>query len=102
MSDFGADTSDFHSDFRAELSDYASDFRTEGSDYASDFCDFTGDSDRDFNREVRNSSPRTAGMEGPEPAAAETAPPIRPQGRKGVCKLAAQAESNVAADNATQ
>ena len=36
MSDFGADTSDFHSDF-------ASDFRTEGSDYASDFRDFPGD-----------------------------------------------------------
>lgn len=36
MSDFGADTSDFHSDF-------ASDFRTEGSDFASDFHDFPGD-----------------------------------------------------------
>ena len=36
MSDFGADTSDFHSDFH-------SDFRTEGSDYASDFRDFPGD-----------------------------------------------------------
>lgn len=75
MSDFGANTSDFDSDFRAELSDYAIDFRKEGNDYASDFCDFTGDSNSDFNREVRHSGSRTDGMEGPDPAAAETAPP---------------------------
>ena len=94
MSDFGADACDFHSDF-------ASDFRTEGSDYASDFCDFPGDSDSDFGSEARHSSHRTAGMEGPEPAAAETAPPIRPQGRKGGGELAAQAASNGSADNDT-
>ena len=75
MGDFGASTSDFDSDYRAELSDYAIDFRKEGNDYASDFCDFTGDSDRDFNREVRNSGSRADGMEGPDPADAETAPP---------------------------
>lgn len=57
MSDFGAGACDFHSDF------------------ASDFRDFTGDSDGDFNRYVRNSGSRTDGMEGPDPAAAETAPP---------------------------
>ena len=49
MSDFGADTSDFHSD-------YASDFRTEGSDYASDF----------------GGEPRTAKQ---PPEATEAAPP---------------------------
>ena len=60
MSDFGAGACDFH------------------SDYASDFCNFPGNYDNsDFGREARHSSPRTAGMEGPEPAAAETAPPIR-------------------------
>ena len=53
MSDFGADTSDFHSD-------YASDFRTEGSDYASDFAgDFGG-------------GPRTAKQ---PPETPEAAPP---------------------------
>ena len=41
MSDFGADTCDFHSDF-------ASDFRTESDDYASDFRDFPGDFSGDF------------------------------------------------------
>ena len=56
MSDFGADTCDFHSDF-------ASDFRTEGSDYASDFRDFPGD----FGGE-----PRTAKQ---PPETPETAPP---------------------------
>lgn len=75
MSDFGANTSDFDSDFRAELSDYASDFCTERNDYASDFCDFPGDSDGDFNREVRHSGIRADGMAGPDPAAAETEPP---------------------------
>lgn len=46
-------------------------------------------------------------MEGPEPVAAETAPPIRghpsirPQGRKGGGNLAAQAASNSTGDNAT-
>lgn len=64
MSDFGADTSDFDSDYRAEL-----------SDYASDFCDFPGDSDSDFNREARHSGSRPDGMEGPDPEAAESAPP---------------------------
>ena len=98
MSDFGADTSDFDSDFRAGLSDYASDFRAESNDYASDFCDFPGDSDRDFGSEARHSSHRTAGMEGPEPADAETAPSIRPQGRKGGGKLAAQAASHGAGE----
>ena len=56
MSDFGADTSDFHSDF-------ASDFRTEGSDYASDFRDFPGDF---------GGAPRTAKQ---PPETPETAPP---------------------------
>ena len=56
MSDFGADTSDFHSDF-------ASDFRTEGSDYASDFRDFSGDF---------GGAPRT---EKQPPETQETAPP---------------------------
>ena len=56
MSDFGADTSDFHSDFR-----------TEGSDYASDFRDFPGDFSGDF-----GGAPRTA-KRPPEPH--ETAPP---------------------------
>ena len=53
MSDFGADTSDFHSD-------YASDFRTESSDYASDFRDDFG------------GAPRTAKQ---PPEATETVPP---------------------------
>ena len=89
MSDFGVGACDFH------------------SDYASDFCDFPGDSGSDFGNEARHSSPRTDGMEGSEPAAAETAPPIRgqpsirPQGRKGGGKLAAQAASNSTGDNAT-
>lgn len=95
MSDFGAGACDFHSDF-------ASNFRAEGSDYASDFCDFPGDSDSDFGSEERHSGSLADGMEGPDPAAAETAPPIRPQGRKGGGKLAAQAASNGAADNATK
>lgn len=60
MSDFGADTSDFHSDF-------ASDFRTEGSDYASDFRDFPGDFSGDF-----GGAPRT---EKQPPEATEAAPP---------------------------
>ena len=60
MSDFGADTSDFHSD-------YASDFRTEGSDYASDFRDFPGDFSGDF-----GGAPRT---EKQPPEATEAAPP---------------------------
>ena len=56
MSDFGADTSDFHSD-------YASDFRTESNDFASDFRDFPGDF---------GGGPRTAKQ---PPEAPETAPP---------------------------
>ena len=60
MSDFGADTSDFHSDF-------ASDFRTEGNDYASDFRDFPGDFSGDF-----GGAPRTAKQ---PPETPETAPP---------------------------
>ena len=56
MSDFGADTSDFHSDF-------ASDFRTESNDFASDFHDFPGDF---------GGGPRT---EKQPPEATETAPP---------------------------
>lgn len=60
MSDFGADTSDFHSD-------YASYFRTEGSDYASDFRDFPGDFSGDF-----GGWPRT---EKQPPEAPESAPP---------------------------
>ena len=58
MSDFGADTSDFHSD-------YASNFRTESNDYASDFHDFPGDF---------GGGPRT---EKQPPEATETAPPER-------------------------
>ena len=56
MSDFGADTSDFHSD-------YDSDFRTGSNDYASDFRDFPGDF---------GGAPRTAKQ---PPEATETAPP---------------------------
>ena len=56
MSDFGADTCDFHSDF-------ASDFRTEPNDFASDFRDFPGDF---------GGAPRT---EKQPPEAPETAPP---------------------------
>ena len=56
MSDFGADTSDFHSD-------YASDFRTGSNDYASDFRDF---------RDDFGGAPRT---EKQTPEAPETAPP---------------------------
>ena len=56
MSDFGADTSDFHSD-------YASDFRTESNDFASDFRDFPGDF---------GGAPRT---EKQPPDTPETAPP---------------------------
>lgn len=56
MSDFGANTCDFHSDF-------VSDFRTEGNDYASDFRDFPGDF---------GGAPRTAKQ---PPEATETAPP---------------------------
>lgn len=99
--------SDFRSDFAADTGDFCSDFCTEANDYACDFCGFPGDSGSDFGSEARHSSPRTPGMEGPEPAAAETAPPIRdqpairPQGRKGGGKLAARAASNGAAGNAT-
>ena len=57
MSDFDANTSDFD------------------RDYASDFCDFTGDSNSDFNREVRHSGSRADGMEGPDQEAEETEPP---------------------------
>ena len=56
MSDFGADTSDFHSDFD-------SDFRTEASDFASDFHDFPGDF---------SGAPRTAKQ---PPETPETVPP---------------------------
>ena len=56
MSDFGADTCDFHSDF-------ASDFHTEGNDYAGDFRGFPGDF---------GGWPRTAKQ---PPEATETAPP---------------------------
>lgn len=69
MSDFGANTCDFHSDFR-----------TEGNDYASDF----------------GGEPRTA-KQPPETQDTETAPPgqgqppARPQGHKDGGKLVAQA-----------
>lgn len=54
MSDFGADTCDFHSDF-------ASDFRTESDDYASDFRDFPGDFSGDFGGAPRpHQKPRPA------------------------------------------
>lgn len=54
MSDFGADTCDFHSDF-------ASDFRTESDDYASDFRDFPGDFSGDFSGAPRpHQKPRPA------------------------------------------
>ena len=54
MSDFGADTCDFHSDF-------ASDFRTESNDYASDFRDFPGDFSGDFGGAPRpHQKPRPA------------------------------------------
>ena len=56
MSDFGADTCDFHSDF-------ASDFRTESNDFASDFRGFPGDF---------GGGPRT---EKQPPEATESAPP---------------------------
>lgn len=88
MSDFGANTCDFHSDFRAGL-----------SDYASDFCDFPGDSGSDFSIEVRHSGSRTDGMEGPDQEAADTAPP---EGPKGGGKLSAQAASHGVGYNATQ
>lgn len=94
--DFWGKTSGFRSDFGADTCDFH-------SDYASDFCDFPGDSGSDFGSdfgsEARHSSPRTAGTEGPEPAAAETAPPIRgqpsirPQGRKGGGELAAHCKA---------
>lgn len=54
MSDFGADTCDFHSDF-------ASDFRTESNDYASDFRDFPGGFSGDFGGAPRpHQKPRPA------------------------------------------
>lgn len=90
MSDFGAGACDFHSD-------YASDFRTEGGDYASDFRDFPGDF---------GGAPRKA-KQPPEAPATETdppeqaAPPTKPQGNENGNKLAAQAESHGAGDNAT-
>ena len=88
MSDFGAWACDFHSDF-------ASDFRTEGNDYASDFRDFPGD----FGGE-----PRTAKQppEAPRPHRRSSGrPQARPQGNENGGKLAAQAESSGACDNAT-
>ena len=83
MSDFGAGTCDFYSEF-------ASDFRTEWNDYAGDF----------------GGEPRTA-KKPPEAQDTETAPPgqgqppARPQGHKDGGKLAAQAASRSAGDNAT-
>ena len=88
MSDFGADTSDFHSDF-------ASDFRTEGSDYASDFHDFPGDF---------GGAPRT---EKQPPETTEAAPPdqsapqTKKRGKKGGGKRTAQEAIHGAGENAT-
>lgn len=92
MSDFGADTCDFHSDF-------ASDFRTESDDYASDFRDFPGDFSGDF-----GGAPRKA-KQPPEPPSPHRRisgqPPKKPQGNKDGGKLAAQAASHSTGDNAT-
>lgn len=59
MSDFGADTCDFH------------------SDYASDFCDFPGDSGSDFGREVRHHRNPWPAWRGPHHQ------PPRPRHREG-------------------
>lgn len=95
MSDFGAGACDFHSDF-------GSDFRTESNDYASDFRDFPGDFSGDF-----GGGPRTAKQppEPPQPPRphrrSRVQPPTTPQGNKDGGKLAAQAVSHGAEDNAT-
>lgn len=88
MSDFGADTCDFHSDF-------ASDFRAESNDYASDFRDFPGDF---------GGASRTAKQPPETPdrhRRSRGQPPTRPQGHKGGGKLAAHAASRSAGDNTT-
>ena len=97
MSDFGADTCDFHSDF-------ASDFRTESNDYASDFRDFPGDFSGDFGGE-----PRTAKQPPETPDHRERtagAGYSRRQGHRGTRAAAswqrtAQAAHHGAGDNAT-
>lgn len=82
MSDFGADTCDFHSDF-------ASDFRTESDDYASDFRDFPGDFSGDFGGAPRpHQKPRPAWRDHADspsqsaPAPQGSATPTRTQGRR--------------------
>lgn len=80
MSDFGADTCDFHSDF-------ASDFRTESNDYASDFRDFPGGFSGDFGGAPRpHQKPRPAWRDHADspnqsaPAPQEPATPPRARG----------------------
>lgn len=92
MSDFGAGACDFHSDF-------ASDFRTEGNDYASDFRDFPGDFSGGFSGEplTAKQPPETPGRH----RRSRGQSPTRPQGNKDGGKLAAQAVSHGAWDNAT-
>ena len=95
MSDFGADTSDFHSDF-------ASDFRTEGSDYASDFAS-------DFGGEPRTAKQPPEATEAAPPEATEAAPPEQGTatgGHRGIRAAAiwqrtAQEASHGAWENAT-
>lgn len=91
------------SDFGANTSDYASDFREGSSDYSSDFCDFPVGSDSDFTRDVRHSGSRTAGTEGPPGSRIDRAAVDRqpPEWNKRGGKLAAQAASNGAGENAT-
>ena len=92
MSDFCVGACDFHSDF-------ASDFRTESNDYAGDFCDFPGDFAGDFDGEPRTAKqpPETPGRH----RRSRGQPPTRQQENENGGKLAAQAASRSAEDNAT-
>ena len=78
MSDFGADTSDFHSV-------YASDFRTESNDFASDF---PGDFPGDFGGAPRTEKQHRRRPPRP-PRRSRGQPPTNPQGNMDCGKLAA-------------
>ena len=83
MSDFGAGACDFHSDF-------SSDFRAEGNDYAGDFGG--GPRTEKWPPDTPGHRDRTTGA---------GRPPTRQQVNENGGKLAAQAVSHGAWDNAT-
>lgn len=96
---FWGKTSDFRSDFAADTGDFRSDFCTEANDYASDFCDFPGDFSGDFGGEPRTAKQPPEATETAPPE--QAAPPTKQQVNENGGKLAAQAVSHGAWDNAT-